>query len=50
MSKTRDDIRAELMISLLNQNLNTLINSLADANAKIEELTAKLAALENKQP
>lgn len=48
MSKTKEEIRAELTASLQNQNINMLLNSLAEANAAIEELTAKLAVLEKK--
>jgi hypothetical protein len=50
MSKTAEQIRSEITTALMNQNINTLVNTLAEANAKIEELTAKVAALEKKEP
>ena len=42
MSKTKDQLRAEIASALQNQTISTLVEALAEANAKIAELTEKL--------
>lgn len=42
MPKTKEQIRVEIAGALQNQTINTLVDALAEANAKIEELTEKL--------
>lgn len=48
MPKTVDHYRTEIASALQSQTINTLVGALAEANAKIEELTEKLAASEKK--
>jgi uncharacterized coiled-coil protein SlyX len=49
MPKTKDQIRTEIASALQGQTINTLVEALADANAKIEELTEKLEAASKKE-
>ena len=49
MPKTKDQIRTEIASALQGQTINTLVDALAEANAKIEELTEKLAAATKKE-
>ena len=44
MPKTKDQIRTEIASALQGQTINTLVEALAEANAKIAELEEKLAA------
>lgn len=48
MPKTKDQIRTEIASALQSQTINTLVEALAEANARVEELTEKVAALEKK--
>jgi uncharacterized coiled-coil protein SlyX len=50
MPKTKDQIRSEIASALQGQTINTLVEALAEANAKIEELNEKLAEASKKQP
>lgn len=49
MSKTKDQIRAEIANALQSQNLNALVEALAEANLKIAELEEKLQSGEKKE-
>jgi uncharacterized coiled-coil protein SlyX len=42
MPKTKEQIRTEIATALQSQTINTLVEALAEANAKIEELTEKV--------
>jgi len=42
MPKTKEQLRTEIGSALQAQTINTLIDALAEANAKIEELSEKL--------
>ena len=47
--KTKDQIRTEIAAALQNQNLNALVEALAEANLKITELEEKLQSGEKKE-
>lgn len=47
MPKTKEQIRAEIGAALNQQAVNTLANSLAEAQQEIEELRSKITELEN---
>lgn len=49
MPKTKDQIRAEIANALQGQNLNALVEALAEANLKIAELEEKLQSGEKKE-
>lgn len=49
MSKTKDQIRTEIANALQSQNLNALVEALAEANLKIAELEEKLQSGEKKE-
>ena len=46
MAKTKEQFRSEITVGVSQQAINLLIDNLAEAHVKIEELTAKLADLE----
>lgn len=46
MPKTKEQIRTEIASALQSQTINTLVEALAEANAKIEELTEKVNSAE----
>lgn len=48
MSKTKDQIRTEIANALQSQNLNALVEALAEANLKIAELEEKLQSASKK--
>jgi uncharacterized coiled-coil protein SlyX len=48
MPKTKDQIRTEIASALQNQNLNALVEALAEANLKIAELEQKLESGDKK--
>jgi uncharacterized coiled-coil protein SlyX len=45
MPKTKEQIRTEIASALQSQTINTLVEALAEANAKIEELNEKISDL-----
>jgi hypothetical protein len=49
MSKSKDSIKSDIIVQLHNQSISLLVDSLAEAQVKIEELTARIAELEKKQ-
>lgn len=49
MSKSKESAKAEIVLQLSNQSISILVDSLAEAHLKIEELTARIAELEKKQ-
>ena len=49
MPKTKDQIRTEIASALQSQNLNALVEALAEANLKIAELEEKLQSGEKKE-
>ena len=50
MLKTKEQFRSEIASALQAQTINTLVDALAEANAKVEELSEKLAEASKKQP
>lgn len=48
MSKSKDSIKSDIIVQLHNQSLNLLVESLAEAQIKIDELNARIAELEKK--